>query len=695
MAEQADFLVEVGTEELPPKALPALAAAFRASVASGLEQARLAHGELRTFATPRRLAVGVAAVALRQPDIESELRGPPVLAAFDAAGKPTRAALAFAAKCGVEVQALTREATAKGAWLVYRGREAGRPAAELLPGIVEAALAALPVPRRMRWGDSSAEFVRPVHWLVMLLGEDVLPCSLLGVDAGRSTRGHRFHAPESIELVSLAGYAQALDAGHVIADFTRRRERVRDLAQEAAALAGGALVFDAALLDEVTALVEWPVPVSGRFDARFLDLPDEVLVATLQDHQRYFPLRSPDGRLMPRFVAISNLDSRDPDAVRRGNERVVVPRLADAEFFYSRDRQTPLAERAAGLAGVVFQKRLGTLADKTARVVALAGRIARLAGGDAAAAERAATLAKCDLLTAMVGEFPELQGTMGRYYARHDGEPPEVAQAIGEQYLPRWSGDALPATAAGRALALADRLDTIAGTFAIGQRPSGTRDPFGIRRAALGVLRILIEGRLDLDLSALVTDAVAAQPVSPKDPALAEAILEYFMERLRGYYLDGAGELTAGHGEFEAVLARRPASPLDFHQRLAAVVEFSRLDAAESLAAANKRIANILRQAGTEAPDAAPDPARLVEPAERALFERVAALAEEVRPLVAARRYRDALERLAALRAPVDRFFDDVLVMADDPQLRRNRLALLARLRGLFMDVADVSRLGA
>jgi glycyl-tRNA synthetase beta chain len=343
----------------------------------------------------------------------------------------------------------------------------------------------------------------------------------------------------------------------------------------------------------------------------------------------------------------------------------------------------------------VFQKRLGTLADKTARVVALAGRIAQLAGGDAATAERAATLAKCDLLTAMVGEFPELQGTMGRYYARHDGEPPEVAQAIGEQYLPRWSGDALPATAAGRALALADRLDTIAGTFAIGQRPSGTRDPFGIRRAALGALRILIEGRLDLDLNALVTDAVAAQPVSPKDPALAEAILEYFMERLRGYYLDGAGELTAGHGEFEAVLARRPASPLDFHQRLAAVVEFSRLDAAESLAAANKRIANILRQAGTEAPDAAPDPARLVEPAERALFERVAALAEEVRPLVAARRYRDALERLAALRAPVDRFFDDVLVMDDDPQLRRNRLALLARLRGLFMDVADVSRLGA
>jgi len=529
----------------------------------------------------------------------------------------------------------------------------------------------------------------------MLLGEDVLPCRLLGVDAGRSTRGHRFHAPEPIELVSPAGYAQALDAGRVIADFAGRRERVRELAQKAAAQAGGALVFDAALLDEVTALVEWPVPVSGRFDARFLDLPDEVLIATLQDHQRYFPLRSPDGKLMPRFVAISNLDSLDPDAVRRGNERVVVPRLADAEFFYSRDRQTPLAERAAGLAGVVFQKRLGTLADKTARVVALAGRIAQLAGGDAATAERAATLAKCDLLTAMVGEFPELQGTMGRYYARHDGEPPEVAQAIGEQYLPRWSGDALPATAAGRALALADRLDTIAGTFAIGQRPSGTRDPFGIRRAALGALRILIEGRLDLDLNALVTDAVAAQPVSPKDPALAEAILEYFMERLRGYYLDGAGELTAGHGEFEAVLARRPASPLDFHQRLAAVVEFSRLDAAESLAAANKRIANILRQAGTEAPDAAPDPARLVEPAERALFERVEGLAEEVRPLVAARRYRDALERLAALRAPVDRFFDDVLVMDDDPQLRRNRLALLARLRGLFMDVADVSRLGA
>ncbi len=693
MAERADFLVELGTEELPPKALPGLAAAFRDGLVARLAEARLGHGEVLSYATPRRLAIKIHRLEDRQADQELALRGPPVRVARSA-GSWTQAAEKFADSAGVAVDSLVERAEPKGAYVYALKTERGAAAATLMPGLVESALADLPVPRRMRWGSSDAEFVRPVHWLVMLLGEAVVPCSLFGITAGRSSRGHRFMAAGDVQLVSPADYPDRLETeGFVLASFETRRERIRVQADTAAGETAGRLVLDPALLDEVTALVEWPVPVAGQFDARFLELPEEVLIATLQDHQRCFPVRDADGRLLARFIAISNLDSPRPDAIRHGNERVVRPRLADAAFFWEQDRRSPLSASMAALDGVVFQDKLGSVGDKSRRVAALATQIARLAGFDTALAERAAVLAKCDLVTAMVGEFPELQGIMGRYYARADGEPAELAAAIEEQYLPRFAGDRLPATATGRTLALADKLDTIAGIFVIGQRPTGNRDPFGIRRAALGALRILIECQLDLDLPSLVEQAVANQPLTAA-PEVPGQVVEFMMERLRGYYLEGTGPLVAGHDAFEAVLTRRPASMVDFQQRLAAVLEFARLDAAISLTAANKRIANILRQAHG-ATRGEIEVELLGEPAERALHEQVRALAEEVAPLVAARRYREALERLATLREAVDRFFDEVLVMDPDPALRRNRLALLAGLRELFMGIADVSRLGS
>jgi glycyl-tRNA synthetase beta chain len=692
MVERADFLVELGTEELPPKALPALSTAFRDGLVARLAEARLGHGDVEAYATPRRLAVKVRRLETRQADQEVALRGPPMrVARVD--GAWTRAAEKFAASAGVPLESLEERAEGKGLYCYAPKTEIGAEAAKLLPDLVEGALGTLPVPRRMRWGAADAEFVRPVHWLVMLLGGEVVPCTLFGVEAGRASRGHRFMAPKPLELETPGDYPGRLESdGFVLAAFEARRERIRTQASAAAAEAGGRLVLDPALLDEVTALVEWPVPVAGEFDARYLELPEEVLVATLQAHQRYFPVRGTDGRVTSRFIAISNLESPRPEAVRHGNERVIRPRLADAAFFWSQDRRHPLAERAAALDAIVFQEKLGSVGAKSRRVASLAGRVASLAGSDAEAARRAATLAKCDLLTAMVGEFPELQGIMGRYYALADGEPDEVAAAIEEQYLPRFAGDRLPVTATGQLLALADKLDTIAGIFVIGQRPTGNRDPFGIRRAALGVIRILIEGELDLDLPALLREAVAAQPVECRDEDMVSEIVEFLHERLRGYYLEGSGALLAGHDAFEAVLARRPASLLDFHMRLAAVLEFQRLEAAAALAAANKRIANILRQAEAETAGEV-NSTLLGQDAERALHEAVRAMEAEIRPLVGARRYREALERLATLRDTVDRFFDDVLVMAPEADLRRNRLALLAGLRALFMGIADVSRL--
>jgi len=691
MTERADFLVELGTEELPPKALPALSAAFRDGLVARLAEGRLSHGEVEAFATPRRLAVKVQRLETRQADQAVALRGPPMrVARVD--GAWTRAAEKFAASAGVDCDALVEQAEAKGSYVYVHKTEPGAAAKSLLPGLVEAALGALPVPRRMRWGAAEAEFVRPVHWLVMLLGPDVVACTMYDIEAGRHTRGHRFMAPTPIELAGPGEYPGRLeDEGYVVPSFEIRRARIRDQAETAAGEHGERLVLDPALLDEVTALVEWPVPVTGAFDERFLALPEEVLIATLQDHQRYFPLRRTDGRLAPRFITISNLESATPEVIRHGNERVVRPRLADAAFFWSQDRKVPLGEREPLLDKVVFQEKLGMIGAKSRRVAALAVQIAERLGEDTAGAQRAAQLAKCDLVTAMVGEFPELQGTMGRYYALADGEEAEVAAAIEEQYLPRFAGDRLPATRTGQVLALADKLDTVAGIFVIGQRPTGNRDPFGVRRAALGILRILVECELDLDLPELVKAAAAAQPIAGGVP---DEIVEFLLDRLRGYYLDGAAPVIVGLDVFSAVQARQPASLVDFHQRLVALLEFTRLDAAAALAAANKRIANILRQTEQEVSGTV-DPTLLREPAEQALDGQVRALAGEIAPLLAARQYRPALERLATLRPAVDRFFDDVLVMDPEPALRANRLALLASLRALFMGIADVSRIGS
>jgi glycyl-tRNA synthetase beta chain len=693
--EQRDFLVEIGTEELPPKALLELSQAFVAGVKAGLQQAGLAHGELLPFATPRRLAIWVKRLAARQPEQHLKRRGPAVAAAFDAAGSPTRAALAFAQSCGASVETLQKLEEPKGTFLYFIGTKSGLDAVTLLPGIVQSALDGLPIPKRMRWGAGSAEFVRPVHWLVMLYGRDVIPATLLDTVSGNLTHGHRFLAPRPLRVVTPGSYARLLGSrGYVIADFAERREKIRLLATTQAAELGGRAIFDTELLDEVTALVEWPVPVAGRFDPRFLTLPREVLISTLQDHQRYFPVEDAHAVLMPCFITMSNIESREPDKVREGNERVVRPRLADAAFFWEQDRKQPLASRGAALDGITFQAKLGSLGDKTRRVRTLAGEIAAAMHGGRAAAERAAELCKCDLVTAMVGEFPELQGIMGRYYAILDAEPQEVADAIREHYLPRSAGDALPMSNAGMALALADKLDTLAGIFAIGQKPSGTRDPFGLRRAAIGVLRLLIERRLDLDLRGLIERAVALQPVTAA--RTADEVYDYILERLRAYYLEGAGRAAAMSAisteMFDAVLALQPRSPLDFDARLQALAAFLQLPEAASLTAANKRIANILRKADG-APRTAVDEAVLKAPAEVRLFDAMRALAGAVSASTAQREYTASLGHLAQLRGAVDTFFDEVMVMDPDERLRANRLALLEELRGLFAGVADLSRL--
>jgi glycyl-tRNA synthetase beta chain len=691
-AAHRDFLVEIGTEELPPKSLLALAAAFADGIARGLADAGLEHRTVERFATPRRLAVRVRRLVERQPDRAIERRGPPLKAAFDAQGGPTQAAVAFAKSCGVEVNDLKQLETPKGAWLVHRGTEAGAYTPSLLPTIVQGALDALPIARRMRWGAGEAQFVRPVHWVLMVFGKETLPCEILGVPSSNVTYGHRFMAPKALRISTPASYVALLrKRGRVLADIHERRETIRQGVTAAATRLGGRAVISDALLDEVTALVEWPVPLAGRFDARFLELPPEVPIATMQDHQRYFPVRDAQGALMQWFITVANIESSDPAQVIAGNERVVRPRLSDAAFFWSTDRQQRLDSRAEGLRRVTFQTQLGSVHDKSERVRKLAQAVASSIGGDARLADRAAELAKCDLTSAMVGEFPELQGLMGRYYAQHDGEHAEVCEAIREQYLPRFAGDELPATRSGMAVSIADKLDTITGIYATGQKPTGTRDPFGLRRAALGLLRTTIERRLELDLQQLIDQAVKALPFAAPENC-ARDVYDYVIERLRAHYVEGGAGFEVTAEMFEAVLATRPVSPLDFDARLRALAEFLQLPDAQSLAAANKRIANILRKATEPVRDQF-DPDRLIDPAEQILGEQIEAIARQVEPRFAAREYTSALKSLAVLRKAVDDFFDSVMVMADDAALRANRLALLRRLQGLFMHVADLSRL--
>ncbi|HEV2213398.1 MAG TPA: glycine--tRNA ligase subunit beta, partial [Gammaproteobacteria bacterium] len=562
----------------------------------------------------------------------------------------------------------------------------GEPAAEVLPDILKEALAKLPIGKRMRWGAGDTEFVRPVHWLLMLLGDKPLKAELLGQKAGNKTCGHRFHHPAAILIKHPADYRKLLEKTGKVRVEDREgslSRQIGTLVAQAAKKAGGKAELHPHLLEEVAALVEWPVPVIGGFDRKFLALPDAVITAVLEGQQRYFPLRGADGRLIPHFVTVSNIQSRQPAEVQRGNERVIVPRLTDAMFFWELDKGTRLDARIEGLDRMVFQKELGTYGDKRRRVGALAEIIARHIDGNAERAMRAADLAKCDLLSNLVGEFPELQGSIGRYLAELDGEPGDVAQAIEEQYLPRFAGDRLPETKSGQALAIADKLDTVTGIFAIGQKPTGDKDPFALRRAGLGLMRTLVERGLDLDLVELVHQAFTAQSVKGK--AQESEVYEFLLERLRAYYLESGIRADV----FEAVRARKPARPLDFQRRLQAVNAFLALPEAASLAAANKRIANILRQAGGQG-TAEVNIALFRDAEEQTLHGKVLQLQSDVQPLIASGDYSGALKRLAALRGPVDDFFEKVRVMDEDPAVKANRLALLASLSALFLHTADL-----
>jgi glycyl-tRNA synthetase beta chain len=690
-----DLLIELGTEELPPKSLHLLEQAFAQGLRTLLAQSGWVVPELQSFATPRRLALLVRRLPARQPDQAVKRRGPPLTAALDAAGQPTRAAAAFAASCGVAFESLQRERDTRGTeYLAFEGLKPGADTRLLLPRLIQQALEALPVARRMRWGALEAQFVRPVHWLVLLYGDEVVPATLFGVESGRLSRGHRFMAPAPLRIGSPSRYARTLaERGRVLAPFAERAASIRAQVEALAAGFGGSAIIDAALLEEVTALVEWPTAIAGRFDERYLELPREVLISTLQEHQRYFALEGRDRTLLPWFITVSNIESPEPEVVRAGNERVVRPRLADAAFFWQQDRARPLAARRPALDEVTFQAELGSQGARSERLAALASTIAARIGADAAAAERAAQLAKCDLLTAMVREFPELQGIVGYYYALADGEPAAVAEAIREHYLPRSAGDALPASRLGDAVALADKLDVLAGIFALGQKPTGTRDPFGLRRAAIGVMRILLEHQLELDLVELIAQAVRLQPLPGLEQraALVSAdIYDYVIERLRAHCLERSAESGISTEMFDAVLATRPPSLLDFAARLQALVGFIARPAGAALASANKRIANILRKSDP-AQRRAVEATLLREPAEQALYETTRRVRAPVLESIQARAYAAAFEQLAALRPEVDAFFDRVLVNDPDPALRDNRFALLRELAALFGGIADLS----
>ncbi len=687
---RSDFLVEVGTEELPPKALRQLMNSFAENFAAGLGESRLTFQALKAYASPRRLAILVTQLDLAQPDEDVVMKGPPVAVAYKN-GALTKAGLAFAKKCGIDPAELQQTETEKGAWLSYEARQEGLPSGELLPGLVQKALDGLPIPRRMRWGAGTAEFVRPIHWLVMRHGDNIIDSAVLGVAAGTTTRGHRFHAPGDIDIPAPADYADLLlEKGYVVADFDLRRERIVAAVERAAASAGGTAVTGDDLYDEVAGLSEWPSALTGSFDRAYLELPREVLVATLQNHQRYFPLENTHGELLAKFVFVTNVESKDPSKVISGNERVIQPRLADAAFFWRGDRRQPLAARQEALRDVVYQQGLGSVFDKSQRVVRLVELLASNLGVDGGAAMRAAALAKCDLVTDMVGEFPELQGVMGSYYASSDGESADTALAIREHYLPRFAGDALPTGIAGQLVAIAEKLDSLSGVFVLGKKPSGKRDPFGLRRGALGLVRIIVECRLDFDLLAAIDHSVSEQPATEgADLAvIKDGLYDFITERMRAYYLEQPAGITAEM--FESVVTRRPQSLLDFDSRMNAVRAFVDLDAAAGLAAANKRIANILRKADEDA-NAPLDESLFVDDAERALFADLVAARRDVGPLMDAHSYTEALTRLAKLRESVDTFFDDVMVMAEDVGVRRNRLALLSELRGLFLKIADIS----
>jgi len=680
-----DFLVELGTEELPHKALATLGDAFLAGIEKGLQAAGLNYTGKSVYAAPRRLAVLIRQLDVQQPDRSINIDGPPLQAAFNAEGEPTQAALGFAKKCGVELADIDRS----GPKLRFSQHIPGKATAGLLPTIVEDSLNDLPIPKRMRWAASREEFVRPTQWLVMLLGDQVVDCTLLSQKAGRQSRGHRFHHPESVTISAPANYVEDMRKAYVLADFSERRDLIAKRTAELAMQQEGTAIVPPALLDEVTALVEWPVPLVCSFEERFLEVPQEALITTMQDNQKYFCLLDSEGKLLPRFITVANVESRDPKQIVQGNEKVVRPRLTDAEFFFKQDKKQPLETFNERLKNVVFQAQLGTVYDKAERVSKLAAFIAPLIGGDAQRAARAGLLSKCDLATEMVGEFPEMQGVAGYYYALNDDEPQDVALALNEQYMPRGAGAELPQTLTGAAVAIADKLDTLVGIFGIGMLPTGSKDPYALRRAALGVLRILIEKQLDLDLTGAVQFAVKQYGAKVKAAGLADQVLEFIFDRLRARYEDEGIDVAT----YLSVRALQPGSALDFDQRVQAVQAFRKLPEAEALAAVNKRVSNLLSKAEGAIAEQV-EPKYFDNANEFSLYSAIQQADQAVQPMAAARQYSESLARLAALRDPVDAFFEAVMVNAEDAKVRANRYALLSRLRGLFLGVADISLLG-
>ena len=678
-----DFFVEIGTEELPPKALKTLATAFSDNIVEELAKQNLSHGEVSWYAAPRRLAVRVNQLALQQQDKVVEKRGPALAAAFDADGKPTKAAAAWAASNGITADQAERLETDKGAWLIHKALIKGESTASLLPAVISTALAKLPIAKPMRWGNSTAEFIRPVHTVTLLLGDEVVPATILGKESGRVSYGHRFHAPALVEIKNADSYLSMLEQSYVIADFAKRKAIIAEnVAAQAKALNGVALMDDA-LLEEVASLVEWPVVLVGSFEERFLQVPAEPLISTMKDNQKYFPLVDNNGKLLNKFIFVANIDSKDPSQIISGNEKVVRPRLSDAQFFFVTDAKTKLVDRLPALSTVLFQQKLGTLLEKSERIAKVAAFIAGKIGADVQHAERAGLLSKTDLMTNMVGEFPEVQGVMGMHYARLDGEPEAVAVALNEQYKPRFAGDSLPSQLEACAVAIADKMDSLVGIFGIGQAPKGDKDPFALRRAAIGALRIMVEKQLPLDLLELIEFSKTTFGDKLTQQSVSDEVLDFMLGRFRAWY-EGEG---FGVDVIQAVLARRPTNPADFDRRVKAVAEFRKLDAALALAAANKRVANILAKV-TEAIPASVSSNLLSEEAEQALYKAI--VAEQTYQATVSS-YAEGLSHLAAMRDVVDQFFDKVMVNADDAAVRLNRQSLLQQLRELFLRVADIS----
>jgi glycyl-tRNA synthetase beta chain len=686
---QHTFLAEIGTEELPPKALRHLAQSFATLFGAELDAADLSHGEIIWYASPRRLALKVLNLSAAQADRTIEKRGPAIAQAFDADGHPTKAAEGWARGCGITVDQAERQKTDKGEWLLYRAAIKGRQAQELLCGMVSTALAKLPVPKMMRWGDNDTQFIRPVHTVTLLLGDELIPGQVLGIASGRIIRGHRFMGEAEFSINDADDYpAVLLERGKVMADYELRKAHIKRDVEAAAARIGGKADLTESLLEEVTSLVEWPVVLTAKFEEKFLAVPAEALVYTMKGDQKYFPVYDAQGKLLPNFIFVANIESKDPQQIIAGNEKVVRPRLADAEFFFNTDRKMRLEDHLPRLETVLFQQQLGTLRDKSDRIEALSGWVAGQIGADVTLAARAGLLSKCDLMTNMVFEFTDTQGVMGMHYARHDGEPELVALALNEQYQPRFSGDALPSTPVSCAVAIAEKMDTLAGIFGIGQHPKGDKDPFALRRAALGVLRIIVEKRLPLDLQTLTEEAARRYGDKLTNPRVVEDVIDFMLGRFRAWYQEEGHSVDT----ILAVLARRPTRPADFDARVTAVSYFRTLPEAASLAAANKRVSNILAKATDKLNDHV-HAAALREAAEITLATHLVVLNDKLQPLFAEGRYRDALVELAALREPVDVFFDKVMVMAEDDEVRVNRLTLLDQLRKLFLRVADISLL--